>query len=77
MFCIGANQNAVTGLFVLENQDALYFVQETDEKDLCVICYANAQSATFIPCQHKSCRYSSFFLFLSLKKRVVIKNCNS
>ena len=63
VFCIGVNQNTVTGLFVLENQDALYFVQETDEKDLCVICYANAQSATFIPCQHKSCRYSSFFLF--------------
>ncbi|KAK7101911.1 hypothetical protein V1264_020219 [Littorina saxatilis] len=31
-------------------------IQETDDDDLCTICYANAQTAFFIPCQHKSCR---------------------
>lgn len=31
-------------------------IQETCEDDLCTICYANAQSAVFVPCHHKSCK---------------------
>lgn len=30
--------------------------QETDEDDLCTICYANPQLAVFVPCGHRSCR---------------------
>ncbi|KAL8611256.1 hypothetical protein ACOMHN_013687 [Nucella lapillus] len=30
--------------------------QETDDEDLCTICYANPQTAIFVPCEHRSCK---------------------
>ncbi|XP_025107715.1 E3 ubiquitin-protein ligase RNF123-like isoform X1 [Pomacea canaliculata] len=42
----------------LSNQQKLLSAQtqETDEENLCTICYANPQTAIFVPCHHRSCR---------------------
>lgn len=46
-------------------QGRLTDVRTLSEDELCTICYAYSISATFKPCNHQSCRYSSYYDFMS------------